>query len=165
MRVAVLLVGVLSSSAAAESLEAGFSLDAGPAVGLDGRFGGAASGRLIAERPIANRISIGGGVDASFAYWHDVGDVMSEDLRGVQLFGQGHVAIRLGTKLRLEPAVAFGAMHFSGDRVSGWLPAYSSTIAVVHGNLRAGVRSRIAIGDLDGFEPDTELGLFFGVQL
>jgi hypothetical protein len=164
MREVVLFVCVLSSAAAAESLQAGFSLDAGPAVGLDGRFGGAVSGRVLAERRVADRVSIGAGVDASFAYWHDVGDVMSEDLRGVQLFGQGHVAIRLGSKLRLEPAVAFGAMHFSGERMSGWLPAYSSTIAVVHGNLRAGVRSRIAIGDLDGFSPDTELGLFFGVQ-
>ena len=56
-----------------------------------------------------------------------------------------------------------------GDRIDGWLPAYSSTIAVVYDRLRAGVRSRIAIGDLamtaGNFEPDTELGVFFGAQL
>jgi hypothetical protein len=165
MREAVLLVICsLSSSAAADSLQAGYSADAGPAIGLDGRLGGVVGARITAERPVARRVSIGGGVDLGVAQWWDVGDVMTDDVFGVQLFGQVHVAIRLTRDLRLEPAAGFGAIHLGGDRVGGWLPAYGSSVAIVYRGLRAGIRSRIAIGDVDGFDPDTELGVFVGVQ-
>ncbi len=160
----VLVCGVGPSSAVADSLRPVLSIDAGPAVGLDGRFGGVVAGRLLAERDLAERVALGMGIDAGVAHWWDIGTVMTEDLIGVQLLGEVHVSIRLGRELKLEPAVAGGAVHLGGDRVGGWLPAYGSTVAIVHRKLRAGVRSRIAIGKLDGFEPGTELSVVVGWQ-
>lgn len=160
----VLVSCVVSSSAVADRLRPVVSVDTGPAIGLDGRVGGAVGGRVLAERDVADRVALGLGLDAAVTHWWDVGNEVTDDLLGVQLLAQAHVAIRLGRELRLEPAVAGGIVHLGGDRVGGWLPAYGSTVAIVHRNLRAGVRSRIAIGDVDGFEPDTELSLFVGWQ-
>lgn len=164
LRSCVLFCGVVSSSAIANPLRPVLSVDAGPTVGLDGRLGGVVAGRALAERDLAERVALGVGIDAGVAHFWDVGTVMTDDLLGVQLLGQAHVAIRIARELELEPAVAGGAIHLGGDRVGGWLPAYGSTVAVVHRNLRAGVRSRISIGDIDGYDPGTELTLFVGWQ-
>jgi hypothetical protein len=167
MRIVVplLLCGVaVSSSSAADPLRPVVSVDTGPAVALDGRLGGVLAGRIIAEHELADRVALGLGFDGGVARWWDVGTSTTGDLIGVQLLGEAHVAIRLTRDLEIEPAVALGALHLGGDRVGGWVPAYGSTVAVVHRTVRAGVRSRIAIGGLDAFEPGTELSLFVGWQ-
>lgn len=165
---AAVLVLATSSLVDAEPIRAVVSVDAGPAVGLDDRVGATLDGRVAGERALGERVVLGAGVDASVMHWWEVGSDALEDLVATHLLAQVHVGIRLGP-IRLEPSAGFGAIYYRGDRTRGWLPAYASTVAVVHGQLRAGVRSRIAIGDLamtgaPAFDPDTELGVFFGAQ-
>jgi hypothetical protein len=165
---AAILVLAVSSLAEAEPIRAVVSVEAGSAAALDDRVAATLGGRVAGERALGERVALGAGVDASVMRWWDVGSDAIEDLVSTHLLAQVHVGIRLGP-IRLEPSAGAGAIYYRGDRTRGWLPAYSSTVAVIRGQLRAGVRSRIAIGDLamtgaPAFEPDTEIGVFFGAQ-
>ena len=154
-----------------DAARAVYSLEAGGAAGLDGRLGGTLGARVGGEVQLAARVALGAAAEVGLAKWWAVGDDTPEDLIGTQLFGQIHVGIQLGPMLRLEPAVGGGAINLGGNLINGWLPAYSSTVAIVYGTLRAGIRSRIAIGDLEiagqparTYDPGTELHAFIGWQ-
>lgn len=155
---------LVASTASAAPADAVLSVDAGPSYAVDGRGGATAEARGGAEVSLSDRVSLGGGIVGSLAAWADVGDQHSGDVLGVSAFAQVHVGIRLAKDVRLEPAAGFGVLHLRGDMLRATLPAYGSSIAVVLGQLRLGVASRVGIGDDDGFAPDTQLTAFFGWQ-
>lgn len=163
-----LILTLAPATARGEPVRVVASVDGGPAVGLDDRIGAAVAARAGAETRLSSRVALGGGVDASVARWWDTGDEMTSDLVGVEVFGQVHVGIGLGYGLRLEPTAGAGLIYLDGDGIDGFVPAYTSSVALVRGWLRGGVRSRVAIGELDApggaFEPATELHVFVGWQ-
>ncbi len=159
-----LILLLATSTASAAPTDAVLSIDAGPSYALDGRGGATAEARGGAELLLSDRVSLGGGVVGSLAGWADVGDEHSGDVLGLSAFAQVHVGIRLAKDVRLEPAAGFGVLHLRGDMLRATLPAYGSSIAIVLGQLRLGVSSRVALGDDDGFSPDTQLTAFIGWQ-
>lgn len=159
--VSLLLVSTAAAAAASPARPV-LSVDAGPAVALDGRLGATAEARGAAEWSLSDRVSLGGGVLGSVAGWADVGDENSGDVLGLGAFVHVHVLVRLAEGIALEPAAGGGVMHLRGDALRSTLPAYGSSVAIVLGHMRLGVSSRVTVGDTDGFSPDTQLTAFIG---
>lgn len=157
--VSLLLVPAVAAASPARPVA---SIDAGPAVALDGRLGATTEARGAAEWSLSGRVKLGGGVLGSVAGWVDIGDERSGDLLGLAAFIQVHVLIRLAEGIELEPAASGGVMYLRGDALRSTLPAYGSSVAIILGHLRLGVASRVAVGDTDGFSPDKQLSAFIG---